>query len=308
MARHVIAFERGFIRAAAAIAAGQLGLPKPALEAVLEQTLREEGASGVALFDAMDLLGFLIGTPLHGREMRSPLGAHGARHPLDYGELYGAASALWVGRGLLTHSVVVAADQTATLDAWFDLSFGKQQVHALRDTSPLAGPAGIDVRRATLADLDDVLSMGGLVAEHQEGPPTFAPAPPGFFEQLPASLRGDLESEAVRFFIASIGGMVSGFSLWRPAGPGLFIPPKSCELNVAATRTAARGRGIGSALTAHGLGWARDHGYEWCVTDWRSTNLLSSRFWTTRGFEPRAFRLARLIPPDVLSLSDRRRQ
>ena len=69
---------------------------------------------------------------------------------------------------------------------------------------------------------------------------------PGFFDQLPASLRESLESETAHCFLASIKGMVEGFSLWRPAGPGLLVPPKACELNVAATRTAARGRGIGS--------------------------------------------------------------
>ena len=31
------------------------------------------------------------------------------------------------------------------------------------------------------------------------------------------------------------------------------------------------------------------------VTDWRATNLLSSRFWTARGFRPTFLRLHRLI-------------
>jgi hypothetical protein len=32
------------------------------------------------------------------------------------------------------------------------------------------------------------------------------------------------------------------------------------------------------------------------VTDWRETNLLSSRFWPARGFRPFFLRLYRSIP------------
>jgi hypothetical protein len=43
------------------------------------------------------------------------------------------------------------------------------------------------------------------------------------------------------------------------------------------------------------LGWAGEAGYRSVVTDWRVTNLLSSRAWPALGFRPSFFRLHRLV-------------
>ena len=58
-------------------------------------------------------------------------------------------------------------------------------------------------------------------------------------------------------------------------------------------RCAARAPGL--ALTQASFAWARERGYEAMVTDWRATNLLSSRFWPRRGFRPTFLRLHRLV-------------
>jgi GNAT superfamily N-acetyltransferase len=52
------------------------------------------------------------------------------------------------------------------------------------------------------------------------------------------------------------------------------------------------GRALGEAVSA----WADTEGYASIVTDWRETNLLSSRFWRARGFRPSFLRLYRHIP------------
>ncbi len=57
-----------------------------------------------------------------------------------------------------------------------------------------------------------------------------------------------------------------------------------------------RGNGAGLALTQACFAWAHDRSYEAMVTDWRVTNLLSSRFWPRRGFRPTFLRLHRLLP------------
>ena len=57
-----------------------------------------------------------------------------------------------------------------------------------------------------------------------------------------------------------------------------------------------RGSGLGLALTDASFNWAAENGYEVMVTDWRVTNLLSSRFWPKRGFRPVFLRLYRSIP------------
>ena len=67
------------------------------------------------------------------------------------------------------------------------------------------------------------------------------------------------------------------------------------ELTIAATVPAARGLGVGTALTRYALAWAWEQGYRACITDWRSANLLAGRFWPSMGFEPTAYRLYRSI-------------
>jgi hypothetical protein len=43
------------------------------------------------------------------------------------------------------------------------------------------------------------------------------------------------------------------------------------------------------------LGWSAERGFDCVVTDWRVTNLLSSRAWPALGFEETFLRLHRMI-------------
>jgi GNAT superfamily N-acetyltransferase len=80
----------------------------------------------------------------------------------------------------------------------------------------------------------------------------------------------------------------------------LPIPDNSCFLGFAATREDEQRRGIGRLLTARGLADASETGYTTCFTDWRATNLLSSRFWTKRGWRPVVYRLSRRLDSRIL--------
>ncbi len=77
---------------------------------------------------------------------------------------------------------------------------------------------------------------------------------------------------------------------------GLGRPDGAAFLGFAVTQPEVRGSGAGLALTDASFRWAREHGYEVMVTDWRATNLLSSRFWPSRGFRSTFLRLYRSIP------------
>jgi GNAT superfamily N-acetyltransferase len=76
---------------------------------------------------------------------------------------------------------------------------------------------------------------------------------------------------------------------------GLARPPGAAFLGFAVTYPDVRGSGAGLALTDASFAWARARGYETMVTDWRETNLLSSRFWPRRGFRTSFMRLHRWI-------------
>jgi hypothetical protein len=69
----------------------------------------------------------------------------------------------------------------------------------------------------------------------------------------------------------------------------------SSFLGFAVTDPAVRGTGAGLKLTQASFAWAREQGYDTMTIDWRVTNLLSSRFWSARGFRPTFFRLHRLV-------------
>ncbi len=77
---------------------------------------------------------------------------------------------------------------------------------------------------------------------------------------------------------------------------GLARPDGAALLGWAATEPAVRGSGAGLALTEGAFAWARERGHAVMVTDWRVTNLLSSRFWPQRGFRETFLRLYRHIP------------
>jgi len=62
------------------------------------------------------------------------------------------------------------------------------------------------------------------------------------------------------------------------------------------TVPSVRGDGTGLALSAHALNWAHEHGFRSMTTDWRTVNLLSSRFWPRRGLRPQYLRLYRAVP------------
>jgi predicted N-acetyltransferase YhbS len=79
----------------------------------------------------------------------------------------------------------------------------------------------------------------------------------------------------------------------------ILASPRTVYLSVAATKPQARGRGLSTALTWHGLEQARKEGYEICHTNWISPNLLASRFWPRFGFKDVAYRLAKKVDPSI---------
>jgi GNAT superfamily N-acetyltransferase len=96
------------------------------------------------------------------------------------------------------------------------------------------------------------------------------------------------------------GRIVGGFELAPTTLSPMHVSLAGVEgavlLAWAVTRPDVRGSGAGVALTDACFAWAREHGYEVMVTDWRVTNLLASRFWPRRGFRETFLRLYRSIP------------
>jgi len=205
-------------------------------------------------------------------------------------DLYALAADPWVRDGRMPHYVDVPADRDDVIETWFALCFGRQQVYAARATAgadTYEGP--VHVRIGGPDDVDIAEEHGDLIYRRHGGAPVWAS---GIYDTTRDEWIEYLGEEESTYFVAQIGEHAVAHLL-------LYDDPETPRdetyLAIAATNPDARGSGAMLALTAAALRWANEHGYSTCATDWRSTNLESSRFWTNRGFQPTRYRLHRLV-------------
>jgi GNAT superfamily N-acetyltransferase len=152
-------------------------------------------------------------------------------------------------------------------------------------------PEDFGIREAGLDDLEVALGLADLIFRFQHEPPTWTGTTPPSLGMLREDWREFLAEEKGAYFLAERDGQPLGHL-------GLVAhDDETIDLAIAATRSEARGTGVGVALTEHALHWAYTRGFGTCTTDWRSANLLSSRFWPRRGFVPTAYRFFRLVTP-----------
>jgi ribosomal protein S18 acetylase RimI-like enzyme len=275
--------------------------------AAVEATWSKPNASGVVALDAGWMIGYLIGVPridlTWGRSVWVPLAGHAVDRACGsevYRDLYAALSPFWVAFGCFAHYALVPASDREALEAWFALSFGKEQAYGIGETaqaSALAAPVdpSLSIRRASLADLEASIALDEIIPRHQSRSPVYAPFWGEAYTPFWLGNKEDLRQESIAILENE---RLVGYQLYLPASPepdNLLVPEQCTELAVAATREEEQGRGVGRALTAHGLAAAHAAGFTHCITDWRVTNLLSSRFWPRQGFRPVAYRLSRRL-------------
>jgi GNAT superfamily N-acetyltransferase len=226
---------------------------------------------------------------------------HAATEPEALRDLYAVLAERWESSRF---AVAVPASDGELIDVWFRLAFGCQFMWAVRETDDERGVARqlphseVQIRASTPDDLEAVAGFDELLWLLQARPPSFS----GLTIPSRAEFRAEWsdlwdEPDLYTHFVAEQDGRTVGHALLyrRPEGD-LRVPPDNIDLAHAATLDDVRGTGVGLALTDHVLDWAREHGFRSMTTDWRSVNLLSSRFWPRRGFRPQYLRLYRAIP------------
>jgi GNAT superfamily N-acetyltransferase len=196
------------------------------------------------------------------------------------------------------HVVYVPATDLALIEPWFQLAFGCQFKTGVRETA-VESPVefGGTIRSSTPDDLSAVAGLEQMLWRLQAGSPSFSGVDVEG-EDFDAAWSGHW-SEACHplHAVAELDGRVVGHLVLfeRPRGD-LRVPDRNVDLSLAGTLPEVRGRGVGSALTAFALTFAHERGFRSMTTDWRSVNLLSSRFWPRRGFRPTFLRLYRSVP------------
>lgn len=272
--------------------------------AQVEGEWRREGATGAVALREGTFVGYLVGAPAPadnrgGTRILVDLAGHAVEVAETARDLYAAAAERWVADGVTAHAVVVPANDAALVDAWFRLAFGLQFVCAVREASP--GPpvdARVAVRPGRPDDLEHVARFDRILWEHQVRSPSFSGNRIESDEEFRAEW-ADLwdDAETYTHLVAERDGTVVGHAvLYRRPEGDVRVPPGNVDLAHAATDLEVRGSGVGLALTAALLAWAYEQGFRSVTTDWRSVNLLSSRFWPRRGWRPTHLRLYRAIP------------
>lgn len=276
----------------------------------IEAVRKRPHASGVAALAHGRLLGYLIGDmvldPVWGRQawVRLPGYALAPDQPPDrIHDLYAMLGAHWVTYGCFEHFALVPVADPTLIDAWFRLSFGLQQIYALLALGTLdlpspVVPPGITIRQAGPDDRTVLADLSDLIWRHQTRAPAWGIHLPETAAEVRAGWAELVDDSTVVVWLACEDGQAVGSQGYWPADAtdeAMHIPEHCARMSVAGTRDMVRGRGIMSALTHHGLAQARERGYHFCETDWRSTNLLAARFWPRQGFRPTTYRLVRRI-------------
>lgn len=270
----------------------------------LVEALADPSASGVVALQDGRPVGFLLGRRRQGDVWGPNVWVESAGLAVTDAELardlYAAAAQAWVDAGRTAHYVLVPAHDTALVDAFFRLGFGLQHVHGARRPAP-AGPLpdGVQLRPAAAADIEVLVQLDRELPLHQARSPVFWSGPVPTEAEAAQEWAESLQDPRFTSVVAEVDGVVVGVAMalgleMSGMHRGLAALDHAGFLGFAVVQPSARGRGAGRALGEAVLDWAHQCGHRSVVTDWRATNLLSSRTWPRLGFEPTFLRLHRV--------------
>jgi GNAT superfamily N-acetyltransferase len=262
-------------------------------------------ASGAIGFREGKPVAFVVGSPKSatwGPNVWVEAAGMAADEPEALRDVYAAAAQRWVDEGRTAHFVVVPASDSALVDAWFRLGFGQQHAHAVREpTRSTAQPTGgVVLRRAERDDIRVLAELDLVLPQHQGLSPVFASGPVLSVEEAIAEWEEAFDDKRFANFVAEVDGRVVGSAIGcslelSSSHVSLAVPDRAGFLGFAAVLPEARGHGVGRALGDAVIAWSADNGFSSVVTDWRVTNLLSSRAWPALGFRTTFLRLHRNI-------------
>ncbi len=281
-----------------------------AAEDAINAALQRYHAEGYVAMDDDCLIAYLVGDrvidSVRGRSgwVRLPGCAYDPRAGVEtVRDLYAMLGEQWVNDGIFSHVALMPLSDPNLLQAWYSLAFGIEQIHALLDLTTVDQvrtevPENIRIRQVRSDDQAHLAAMSDIIWRTQVQAPVWAAMMPETVGELSEGWAGLAKDEESIAWLAMRGEEPLGVQVYWPAeatDENMLIAERSIHLGVAGTRAPFRGQGIATALTSRGLRHAADAGFTTCETDWRSTNLFSSRFWPRRGFRPAAYRLARRI-------------
>lgn len=281
-----------------------------AVEALWQKKLK----SGYAAFRAGKMTAYLLGettTDPWGRGGYVYLSGYAlaeGESPAVIQDLYALLGDDWVKRGCFDHYLYISAADAHVLDALFDIGFGKERVDALLDLSSeefpgAVEPKNITIRQAAAGDNMLVGNFSDVIMRALEKAPHWHPTFPEQWSELYEGWSELADDKEWTVWLALENEEALGTIGFRPeeeADTQMLTGPHTIYLSVGATKPQARGRGVGTALSWHGLEQARAASYEVCYSNWISPNFLASRFWPRFGFKDAAYRVAKKVNPMIV--------
>ena len=280
-----------------------------AAEVEVTEAWKADAASGAVAVRGDQVVGYVLGAPKSNPIWGPNLWVESAGLAVAESEdvdlmrdVYARAAARWVDEGRTAQYVLVPAHDAGLVDAWFRLGFGQQQAHAVREnlTTPPTVREGLTIRAAEREDIPMLARLEVELPKHQGLTPCFSAGEMGSVEESTKEWEEDWGDPAFHVVVAEHDGSVVGSAVgcaltMSNSNGGLMRPDSAGFLGFAAVFPEARGLGAGRALGESIMAWSGEAGYDCVATDWRQTNLLSSRAWTALGFRPTFLRLHRTI-------------
>jgi len=287
--------------------------PQIAAKAV-ESLWHRKQKNGYAAYRDQRMIAYLIGgtsTDPWGRSGYVYLPGYalaGDESPAVMQDLYAMLGEDWVKKGNFNHYLYVSAADKQVIDALFGIGFGKERTDALLDFKTLeipeyTRPENVSIRQAGSGDNEHLGSLSDVIFRALAQAPYWHPTVPEDWDELREGWAELADDKDWTVWLAMDNDKTLGTIGFRPEDENdtqMLIAPKTVYLSVAATQPEARGRGINTALSWHGLAESHKSDYEICYTNWINPNLLASRFWPRFGFQDVAYRLAKKVNPMIV--------
>jgi ribosomal protein S18 acetylase RimI-like enzyme len=285
-------------------------------QSLIQAILNMPGATGWVALRSGKMVGYLVGRPVltaptaliatifKARSAIIPYEGHVCdleeTHEV-YSKLYAAISRLWVERGYFAHYIEVPASDPATLAAWADLGFGRDRVLAGKDTNfttRTQDPA-LEIRQARPEDIDIIIKLELDLFSYHSAAPIYHPYLPEALASLQAIHEKGLADPTSVYWLAYRANQVVGLEILRPPpltiSPEILTPEHATYLSSGYTLPNERSSGVGTALLARSMRWAKESGYTYCTLHYASSNWYARHFWQQNGFAPISYRLSRLV-------------
>lgn len=272
--------------------------------AVAEQRIGESLANpSVAAVHEGQLVGFLAAPPP--RPPGQGVGIKAAMHATApenrreiYRRLYAHLAADLTKIGGFTHTIAVNCADRQTVNTWFELGFGMDQVRGVqslpRSGEAPNGSSDIHVREARAGDLDEMVELAREVTRFHAESPMLRPALSDHDFVREGLIKGMTFARSL-VVVADLGQTLGGFFQVNPDSH--FVD--TATIGIAGVAPGERHQGVGTAIVNFAMDWACSSGFRFCAVEWTSPNLTSDRFWRNRGFQPLQYKLTRRIDPSI---------